>query len=153
MPSYLRRSPSLLLVSVAACALAACNMEGAAALSSTAHAPNVPPPIHRRSPATIRVELNASTQTISLANGVLYSAWTFGGSVPGPFIRALDMAEEGRAGVAVAVADNGDYTLQGFSDSAVSSLTIRVSDYAALLSLVRNSYAGRLVDILDILTA
>lgn len=65
----------------------------------------------------------------------------------------LDMEEEGRAGVAVAVAANGDYVLQGFSDSAVSSLTIRVSDYAALLSLVRNSYAGRLVDILDILTA
>ncbi|HEX6974935.1 MAG TPA: multicopper oxidase domain-containing protein [Vicinamibacterales bacterium] len=48
----------------------------------------MPPPIDRRSPATIHVELNASTQTISLARGVLYEAWTFGGSVPGPFIRA-----------------------------------------------------------------
>ncbi|MGR0482932.1 MAG: DUF4469 domain-containing protein [Candidatus Electronema sp. V4] len=62
----------------------------------------------------------------------------------------LDMEEGGQAGAAVAVAANGNYTLQGFSGSAVSSLTVKVSDYAALLSLIRNSYAGRLADILEV---
>lgn len=88
MPQFSRRRPLSLLVSLAALALAACNVQGASPVSSTADAPHVPPPINRRSPATIHVELNASTQTISLARGVLYNAWTFGGSVPGPFIRA-----------------------------------------------------------------
>ncbi|HEX6976157.1 MAG TPA: copper-containing nitrite reductase [Vicinamibacterales bacterium] len=88
MPPFFRHSPSLLLGSLAALTLAACSVQGAAPVSSTANAPHVPPPIHRRSPATIHVELNASTKTISLATGVLYNAWTFGGSVPGPFIRA-----------------------------------------------------------------
>ena len=37
--------------------------------------------------------------------------------------------------------------------SAVSSLSLRVNNYAALASLVRNSYAGRLVDILDVKVA
>jgi hypothetical protein len=48
---------------------------------------------------------------------------------------------------------NGTCTLQGFSGSAVSSLSLRVNNYAALASLVRNSYAGRLVDILDVKVA
>jgi hypothetical protein len=65
----------------------------------------------------------------------------------------LDMEEEGRVGAAVTVAANGDFALEGFSGSAVSSLVVRINDHAALLSLVRNSYAGRLVDILDVLPA
>jgi hypothetical protein len=62
----------------------------------------------------------------------------------------LDMQEDGRTGAAVTVAANGEYTLPGFSDSAVSSLKIKVSNYAALKDLIRNSYAGRLVDVLVI---
>jgi hypothetical protein len=65
-------------------------------------------------------------------------------------LNLLDMEEGGQAGAAVTAAANGDYALPGFSGSAVSSLTVRVSDYAALLSLIRNSYAGRLADILDV---
>ncbi len=65
----------------------------------------------------------------------------------------LDMEEGGRTGAAVAVAANGTYVLHGFSGSAVSSLTIKVNNYTALLSLIRSSYAGRLVDILDVRTA
>ncbi|WPD20872.1 MAG: hypothetical protein SD837_11750 [Candidatus Electrothrix scaldis] len=37
--------------------------------------------------------------------------------------------------------------------SPVTSLTITVQNYAALLDLVRNEYSGRLIDILDITTA
>jgi hypothetical protein len=65
-------------------------------------------------------------------------------------LSVLDMQEGGRTGTAVTVTANGDYTLQGFSDSAVTQLDMRVDDMDALISLIRNSYAGRLVDILDI---
>ncbi len=62
----------------------------------------------------------------------------------------LDMKEKGRTGTVVPVRENGEYTLQGFADSAVSSLSIRVDDYAALQEMVWNTYSGQLVDVLDI---
>ena len=62
----------------------------------------------------------------------------------------LGMKEDGTAGAAVSVKAGGDYTLQGFAGSAVSSLTVNVADYAALLNLVRNQYYGRVVDVLDV---
>lgn len=65
-------------------------------------------------------------------------------------LNLLDMRDGGEQGEAVTAAANSDYVLQGFSGSAVSSLTVRVSDYDALFDLVRSGYAGRLVDILDI---
>jgi hypothetical protein len=64
-----------------------------------------------------------------------------------------DMRKEGAAGPETPMSANGTYALQGFSGSAVSSLSLRVNNYAALVSLVRNSYAGRLVDILDVKVA
>lgn len=65
----------------------------------------------------------------------------------------LDMDEDEQTGTAVTVSGDGDQTLQGFSGSAVSSLTVRVNDYAALKQLIRNSYGGRLVDVLAVSTA
>ena len=62
----------------------------------------------------------------------------------------LDMQENGRAGAVVPVSENGECTLQGFADSGISNLSIRVNDYAALKKMIRDSYSGRLVDILDI---
>ena len=62
----------------------------------------------------------------------------------------LDMSEEGRTGAAVPVSTNDEYTLPGFADSAVSSLDIRVNDYAALKAMIRNDYGGRLVDVLAV---
>lgn len=62
----------------------------------------------------------------------------------------LDMEKKGRTGTAVPVRENGGCTLPGFADSAVSSLSIRVNDYAALKEMTRNDYGGRLLDILDI---
>jgi hypothetical protein len=65
-------------------------------------------------------------------------------------VRLLDMKKEGATGPEVSIQENGEYTLPGFSDSAVSSLVIRVQDYAALKTLIRENYSGNLVDILDI---
>ena len=50
-------------------------------------APNVPPPIARRYPAKVIVNLEVREVTKRLADGVEYVFWTFGGSVPGNFIR------------------------------------------------------------------
>lgn len=52
-----------------------------------AHAPEVPPPITRKEPARIKIDLETKEVTQKLADGVDYTFWTFGGKVPGPFIR------------------------------------------------------------------
>ena len=66
--------------------------------------------------------------------------------------QAMEACQDGRSrgGDQVAVSANGEYILPGFSGSAVSSLEIRVDHYLALWSMIRNSYQGRLVDILDV---
>ena len=50
-------------------------------------APLVPPPITRRTPAKVLVELEVSEVNLPMADGVDYTFWTFGGKVPGKFIR------------------------------------------------------------------
>lgn len=54
-------------------------------------APDVPPPISRREPATVQVALTTDevkgTLMEGLAEPVQYTFWTFNGRVPGPFIR------------------------------------------------------------------
>jgi nitrite reductase (NO-forming) len=49
--------------------------------------PNVPPPILRDHPAKVQVELEVIEKLGKLADGVEYTFWTFGGSVPGKMIR------------------------------------------------------------------
>lgn len=49
--------------------------------------PEVPPVITRSSPAKVTVELEVLEKVGKLADGVEYTFWTFGGSVPGKFIR------------------------------------------------------------------
>ena len=49
--------------------------------------PNVPPAIHRNYPAKVIVELEVREVEKPLAEGVTYTFWTFGGTVPGKFIR------------------------------------------------------------------
>jgi nitrite reductase (NO-forming) len=49
--------------------------------------PEVPPPITRSSPAKVTVELEVVEKVMRIADGVDYTFWTFGGSVPGKFIR------------------------------------------------------------------
>ena len=50
-------------------------------------APTVPPPIKRKSPAKVIVNLEVRELVLRLADGVDYTFWTFGGKVPGKFIR------------------------------------------------------------------
>jgi nitrite reductase (NO-forming) len=50
-------------------------------------APNVPPPIKRTHATKVKVELEVKEVTRKLADGVEYVFWTFGGEVPGKFIR------------------------------------------------------------------
>ncbi len=52
------------------------------------YAPNVPPPITRRSPAIVRVHLQGGMNVMEIKDGVKYSFWTFNDHAPGPFIRA-----------------------------------------------------------------
>lgn len=51
------------------------------------HAPEVPPPIKRKSPARVKIHLETKEVVKKLTDGVDYTFWTFGGTVPGPFIR------------------------------------------------------------------
>ena len=49
--------------------------------------PNVPPPIGRSTPAKVIVELDVIEKEMEISEGVTYTFWTFGGTVPGSFIR------------------------------------------------------------------
>ncbi len=49
--------------------------------------PRVPPPIDRARPTKVLVSLETTEAKGTLANGVEYTFWTFGGTVPGPFLR------------------------------------------------------------------
>ncbi len=53
-------------------------------------APHVPPPITRKHPTKVIVHLEVSEVVKRLADGVDYTFWTFGGSVPGKFIRVRE---------------------------------------------------------------
>jgi copper-containing nitrite reductase len=47
----------------------------------------IPSPIGNRGPENIRVDLETMEVSGKLADGTTYTYWTFGGRVPGPFIR------------------------------------------------------------------
>jgi nitrite reductase (NO-forming) len=49
--------------------------------------PLVPPPISRRHATKVKVQLEVKEFTAPIADGVDYTFWTFGGTVPGSFIR------------------------------------------------------------------
>ena len=67
---------------------------------------DLPPPIGKRDPQTIRVDLTAVEVEGRLAEGTTYGYWTFDGKVPGPFLR-------------VRVGDTVDVRLKNSSDSAM----------------------------------
>ncbi len=50
-------------------------------------APAVPPPVDRPGNAKVIVALETTEVKGTLADGVQYTFWTFGGTVPGPFVR------------------------------------------------------------------
>lgn len=49
--------------------------------------PFVPPPTGRKAPAKVIVELEVIEKDMPISEGVSYTFWTFGGTVPGSFIR------------------------------------------------------------------
>ncbi|MFN2377759.1 MAG: copper-containing nitrite reductase [Candidatus Binatia bacterium] len=51
------------------------------------HAPQVPPPITRKTPTKVVIDLEVKEYTARLADDIEYTFWGFGGSVPGPFMR------------------------------------------------------------------
>jgi nitrite reductase (NO-forming) len=106
---FLTRSPRLAIGTVAAAfslALAGCNAAPAAGnvgaairtapdvsgeeVATLTAPPNVPPPITRTAPTKVIVNLEVIEKKMRLADGAEYAMWTFGGSVPGSFIRVLE---------------------------------------------------------------
>ncbi len=51
------------------------------------YAPNVPPPLTRNHPTKVIINLETREVVKRLADGVEYTFWTFGGTVPGPMMR------------------------------------------------------------------
>lgn len=54
------------------------------------YAPEVPPQIERDYPARVKVKIEVQEKVMRLADGVEYKFWTFGGQVPGQFIRVRE---------------------------------------------------------------
>ena len=69
--------------------------------------PSVAPPINRKKPELVHVELEAKPVTGLLADGVGYQYWTYNGTVPGPMIR-------------VRQGDTVELTLKNSTESPVS---------------------------------
>ncbi|MBE7484232.1 MAG: nitrite reductase, copper-containing [Polyangiaceae bacterium] len=60
---------------------------GAPVVAELTDAPRVPRPVERKKPAHVVVELETRELELPIANGATYTFWTFGGKVPGQFIR------------------------------------------------------------------
>jgi nitrite reductase (NO-forming) len=69
--------------------------------------PAIAPPIARRTPEFVKVELETREVTAQLADGQTYTFWTFGGTVPGPMVR-------------VRQGDTVEVTLKNAADSKVT---------------------------------
>jgi nitrite reductase (NO-forming) len=116
-----------LTLKAAASALALCALAGVAAVPARAHddmagaavaalpegvvdivrdAGDVPPPIAKRPPQQVRVDLETVEVTGKLDEGATYRYWTFDKKVPGPFIR-------------VRVGDTVDVHLKNAADSTM----------------------------------
>jgi len=87
-------------------------------------APEVPPPITRRDPARVVVHLEVREVTLPISDGVEYTFWTFGGQVPGKFIR-------------VRQGDTVEFHLQNHPDSKMPH------NIANILTYVRNAWGNQ----------
>ena len=70
-------------------------------------APLVPKPLTYTSPKRVKIELEVIEKVMKIADSTDYTFWTFGGGVPGKFIR-------------VRQGDLVDFTLKNAADSKVS---------------------------------
>jgi nitrite reductase (NO-forming) len=59
-------------------------------IATLASPPNVPPAITRKSPVKLIVNLEVIEKKMKITDGVDYTFWTFGGTVPGSFIRVRE---------------------------------------------------------------
>ncbi len=87
--------PVLTLTAATLLVLSGCQAGGGDAVVGTeeavlTHAPAVPPPISRDHPTRVIVNLETQELVGRLADGVDYTFWTFGGEVPGQFIRVRE---------------------------------------------------------------
>lgn len=60
---------------------------GVSVTAEPTFAPQVPPPTGRTVPTKVIVELEVREVVLPIAEGVMYTFWTYGGRVPGKFIR------------------------------------------------------------------
>src|SRR3989344_1543663 len=51
---------------------------------------DIPLPIARKEPANVEINITAKEVVAEMAPGVLFNYWTFGGTVPGPFLRVRE---------------------------------------------------------------
>lgn len=118
-----------------------------------------PLPVHGFASETGILTGKTNTPCVSITGGSLTASETL--RIQAVFDRTqdcllfslLDMHEKGRVGAAVRADGNGELTVPCWSDSPLSSLTIRVNAFSALKELVRDDYNGRLVDILMLTAA
>ncbi len=61
--------------------------QGPPVVAELTHAPAVPKPTQRKAPAKVVVNLEVREVELPISDGVTYTFWTFGGQVPGKFIR------------------------------------------------------------------
>src|SRR4051794_29553569 len=61
--------------------------KGEAIVAELTSPPQVPAPIRRNYPAKVIVNLEVREVQMPISEGVTYTFWTFGGTVPGQFIR------------------------------------------------------------------
>ncbi len=61
--------------------------ESSTIVAPLTHAPLVPPPIARKQPAHVVVDIEVKEVVAPIAGDTTYTFWTFGGRVPGQFIR------------------------------------------------------------------
>jgi len=67
------------------------NLNGFERVENIARDPNeIPPPIVRTEPATVKIALTTKEVIAEMAPGVYINYWTFDGQVPGPFLRVRE---------------------------------------------------------------
>lgn len=98
-----RTSVGVLSILLGMLAISACNKQEQAKVPAPAEevlqgeerakltfAPDVPPPITRKHPTKVIVEMETVEKVMELDDGVEYMFWTFNGQVPGPFVRVRE---------------------------------------------------------------
>jgi nitrite reductase (NO-forming) len=90
--SLVHHGGSEVVVVLALAVLAACTPptpQGEATLALLPP-PQVQPPVTRRTPTRVIIEMETNERPAKLADGVEYTFWTFAGTVPGPFLRVRE---------------------------------------------------------------